>query len=211
MICTCIAEPDFDKCLEMVQRAQMAEIRLDAMDISLSRVNEIFSRNDNLIATCRPGRHSEEARKKLLAAAVNTGAAYLDIEYESDENYRGGLLEIAREKGCKVIISYHNFRETPSFDRLEDIYKISLNMGADIVKIACQVNHETDVLNLLQVYKFGKNVLSIGMGRMGKLTRISGMYLGAGFTFAASDGSEGTAPGQLKYGELKMIDEILNQ
>jgi 3-dehydroquinate dehydratase-1 len=211
MICICIAEPDFDKCIEMARSADMAEIRLDAMDFSFHQVKKLFSSNENLIATCRPGKHSEPSRIALLSKAVESGAAHVDIEYESGDKYKSQLLKIARENDCKVIISYHDFERTPAMTGLEKIYNESLNMGADIVKIACQVNDENDMINLLQVYKFGKNVLSIGMGRFGKLTRVTGMYLGAGFAFSASDGSEGTAPGQLEYSELKMIDEILNK
>ena len=52
----------------------------------------------------------------------------------------------------------------------------------------------------------------LGMGEMGKITRIMAPFLGAEFTFAAMDEGKETAPGQIPYLKMKEIEGyILNE
>ena len=86
------------------------------------------------------------------------------------------------------------------------------SLGCDIAKIACKVNSHADSVRLLSLYdRSGTGeIISIGMGNKGKITRIASVCLGAPFTYASySEGME-TAVGQLNYKEVKQILEILN-
>ena len=56
----------------------------------------------------------------------------------------------------------------------------------------------------------GKKVV-IGMGEMGRITRIMAPYLGAEFTFASPTHGGETAPGQLNYGQLKDLYKVINE
>jgi 3-dehydroquinate dehydratase/shikimate dehydrogenase len=49
---------------------------------------------------------SEQDRLHLLQKAIELGADYVDVEYDS-------INQISRRNSSKVIISHHNFKETP--------------------------------------------------------------------------------------------------
>ena len=106
MICVAISDKNMNNCLEALKNVEMAEIRLDLTCFNLKEIEEIFSRHNKLIATHRPDKHSEEERMKNLKTAIKAGAKYLDLEYESNENYRKELIKFAHNNNCDVIISY---------------------------------------------------------------------------------------------------------
>ncbi len=205
MICVSIAEPDFDRCKSMLDKEDFAEIRIDATRFTPEQIKELFSTNVKTIATCRPGQHGTLERTKLLAAAIKAGACYVDIEYESDKEYRNQLVELANKAGCTVIISYHDYEKTPTPIELNNIAESSLTMGAEVIKVACMVNQKSDLLALLSLYQRTERVVAIGMGPEGILSRILAPALGAEFTFAAPDNGKPTAPGQITKSEMKRL------
>lgn len=208
MICVSISTKNVDQCMDMIRDEEMAEIRLDLTEFEGEAIKEVFAQEVKLIATLRPGRIDEDKRIQLLKLAINSGASYVDIEYEAGIKYRKELVQVAQEHGCQVIISYHNFNETPSRNELERIVSDCFFYGADVAKIATQVNDSKDVANLFSLYGSSKRIVALGMGNAGKITRVLATMMGAEFTFAAPDNGRGTAPGQLKKSELK---RILNQ
>jgi 3-dehydroquinate dehydratase-1 len=83
--------------------------------------------------------------------------------------------------------------------------------GGEIAKIATQVNAPYDIRNLLSLYDLpGKKVI-LGMGPLGRITRLMGPYLGAEFTFASAGEGGGTAPGQLTVKQLNDIYKVINE
>lgn len=202
MICVSISDKDFNKCLGQLQKVNTAEIRLDMTELSAAETAIIFALKKKLIATCRPGKFSDAERLEILRYAIAAGAAMVDIEYESEPAYRNGLIEFAHENQCDVIISYHNFNLTPEIEELEEIVRNSFAMGADVAKIATMVKQNRDNSKLLSLYHLPGRLISIGMGELGKITRIVAPFLGAEFTFAAPDDGEPTAPGQISLTKL---------
>lgn len=93
-------------------------------------------------------------------------------------------------KGTKLILSHHNFEETPD---LEALYSKMKKTPADLYKIAVTPQNSTDALKILLFAKTKKDVIAIGMGPYGEITRI----LAQGITYASLDDSQQTAPGQL--------------
>jgi 3-dehydroquinate dehydratase-1 len=209
MICVSLSDPDFIKTLELSNKFDLAEIRLDLMGFTLEQVKQIFSAKSRLIATCRPGKLSEEERKKMLLTAINAGAAYVDVEFETDYSFKREIISAALTKKCDVIISYHNFEHTPSREQLKIIVNQSFDMGADVAKIACMVQKPEDNASLMSVYETGKRIVSVGMGEQGKISRIAALFLGAEFTFASANDEQATAPGQVSYTKLKTIVDLL--
>ena len=53
MICTTIINKDLQGVLEALENCEMAEIRLDSCDLSLKDIDEVFSSDVPLVATCR--------------------------------------------------------------------------------------------------------------------------------------------------------------
>jgi 3-dehydroquinate dehydratase I len=209
MICVALSDTDFDKCLDLSKKFDLAEIRLDMTKFDQSQVQKIFSSGARLIATCRPGDYTESERVELLKVAIQNGATYVDIEFESELRYKQEIISAALAKQCDVIISYHNFSFTPSREQLKIIASQCFDMGANVAKIACMVLKPEDNASILSVYESGKRIVSLGMGEIGKISRIAAPFLGAEFTFASASDEFVTAPGQISYTKLRTIIELL--
>ncbi len=129
----------------------------------------------------------------------------MDIEVESDKVLMNEIIMSARTHNTSIIISYHNFEETPALPELEQIVSNCRMAGADVVKIASQVNHTRDLQNLLKLYDGELRMVIIGMGVKGVISRIAAPMLGAEFTFAAAGEGQETAPGQISKEQLLSI------
>ncbi|MBN1159413.1 MAG: type I 3-dehydroquinate dehydratase [Bacteroidales bacterium] len=188
--------------MSYLEKIEIAEIRLDLTKFSDVEIERVFSLKKKLIATCRTCKFNDQQRTQKLKTAIRSGASFVDIEYESPVAYRNDLMEYAREYHCDVMISYHNFECTPSLYDLKKIMEESFAMGANVVKIATMVNYNRDNSKILSLYEAPGRLVAIGMGQLGKISRIVAPFLGAEFTFASLDEGEETAPGQIKYSKL---------
>lgn len=209
MICVSLGRLDPGSCRKLLRTIPFAEIRLDLVDWTAEDIRDIFSLPNRLIATCRPCRLSDGKRRQVLGAALEAGAVYVDVECDAPLSYRRSLMAHAKRNGRGVILSYHNHRLTPPVPVLERIARRSLKNGADIVKIACRVRSTEEALRIASLYRgsdgrAGK-ILAFGLGERAVWTRIAAPVLGAPFTFARPDGLEGTAEGQIAYGEMKTM------
>lgn len=210
MICVSLSGLKTAEILNEIKELSMAELRLDLMDNSLADIEKIFRSHANLIATCRPNKLSDQERRKRLSAAIAGGAAYVDIENEAAQEWKSEIKEMAHQNRAKVIISSHNFEETPASTELISLVHAMQSQGADLVKLACQCNSKEDSARILSLYAHFTKLIAIGMGPLGIVTRIAAPFLGAPFTFAA--GKAGiTAPGQLPYHEMQQIFQIMNK
>ncbi|MBI5223762.1 type I 3-dehydroquinate dehydratase [Candidatus Micrarchaeota archaeon] len=212
MICVSLAAKNTEEAIAALKNQKFAEIRLDGLEVGNTKeVREIvtFARNNNkkLIATCRASQKRNEAKRvELLLEAIASGANYVDVEIETQEEHRKRIVEEAKKKKCQVIVSYHNYEKTPSVQELEKIIETGFVFDADIVKVACKSNSEEDNQRLLNLLKTsGRRLLVIGMGEIGKKTRILGPLMGSEFTFAADEKGGSTAPGQMTVSEMKEI------
>jgi 3-dehydroquinate dehydratase I len=211
MICVAISDKDLKKCLATLDRCELAEIRLDLTEFDDEQIRKVFSHSTPAVASCRPDKMGADEQQRRLILAMEAGARYVDIEYEASEAQRKTIIEFAKKKKCRIIISYHNFIRTPSRDELFRIADTCFNMGADVAKVATQANSATDVANLLSLYSMNRPLVSLGMGEHGVITRLTAEFLGAEFTFAAMDDGEATAPGQIGFQRMKAILQYLNQ
>lgn len=105
----------------------------------------------------------------------------------------------------KIIISYHNFKNTPDIKFLEKIARQMRSKGADIIKIATTARNFTDSLRMLafldQQTKKGYKAICLCMGKQGQLTRIAGHLFGNFLMYASLKKSDKTAEGQLTIKE----------
>ena len=143
---------------------------------------------------------SEEDRIACLQEAIALGAEYVDIELN---HYRP-----LDRKRTKLIVSYHNFEETP--DNLGEIYTSIAEKNPDIVKIATKANSYEDSLRMLNLISGAdREIIGICMGQEGMITRVYGPILGAYLTFASLGEGKSSAPGQLNVSELRQIWRLL--
>jgi len=207
-ICVSIANTSFHDILKTLEEVGMAEIRIDLLDLMPNQLEMVFSSHKNLIATCRQGRYDDAQRASILARSIEAGAAWVDLEIETSPEWRKPLIDLARSKKCKVIISWHCFGKTPDDKEIIDIVDSLYAAGADVAKIACLSNNIADSSRILGLYSKYRRLVALGMGDAGKITRIAALSLGAPFTFASVMGNS-TAPGQIDYTELeKLINQI---
>ena len=138
-------------------------------------------------------------------------ADIIDIELLQGNYYVVRTASKAHDKGIKVIMSYHNFEETPHDDEIIEKLRNMEVLGADILKIAVMPKNEFDVRRLMELneyaitgklkgYPITHPVVTMSMGDIGKVSRISGKKTGSAITFAYV--GEESAPGQLNLEEM---------
>jgi 3-dehydroquinate dehydratase type I len=206
MICTSITSADFLECEQAVRNSQMAELRLDLMQLQPAQIQALLQCKIPTVATCREGKYPQSERIELLKVAVAQGATYVDIEVEADECYRKELADFAKKNGCKVIISYHNFEGTPSAAELKNIICTCRSMGADVVKLITTAHTAQDSARVLSLYETEKDLVAFAMGEAGKITRVACLYLGAPFTYASMGAGREAALGQMTAEEMRFFD-----
>ena len=208
----CVSISGIDQLPELIESGvTLMELRLDLIREDPDHIYKQIPDHVQTIATCRPEGYSESERIELLKTCMDLGANFIDVEIESTDDYLRTLTAHAHQCGAKTIISYHNFEATPDVKELEYLLQKCYERGGDVAKIAVQVNTLKDVHQLLGIYKLpGKKVI-LGMGKLGRITRLMGPYLGAEFTFGAPGTGIETAPGQFSYNQLTDIYKVIDE
>lgn len=152
---------------------------------------------------------------KLCNVIIESGYVdIIDVElYTGDQQVRE-IVEKAHAHNVKVMISNHDFQNTPDKDEIVRRLCKMQELGADLIKIAVMPKNRKDVLTLLAAEEeMMENhakcpMCAISMGRLGAVTRACGEIFGSDLTF----GSVGklSAPGQIKIEELRAIMESLH-
>jgi 3-dehydroquinate dehydratase-1 len=208
MICVSLGLASVSEYLEALKVLDFAEVRLDLMQVEVSEIPSLFAGGKRLIATCRPGAKSREYRKALLLESIRCGAAFVDIEHDSEEDYRSSILQEAKKSESRVILSYHDHRHTPSRASLEKRVRQCFSFGPDYVKVACRADSPADcarLLGLLGDPSRENRLIVVGMGRCGQAVRVFAPFLGSPFTYASFGSGAETAPGQLSKEALAKI------
>lgn len=222
MICTTIQNRTLEEIMNLLEssepRIQMAEIRLDRCPLSIEEIEYLFSSSDTpLVATCRvvdDGNGTWEEAEEKLTAAVEAGAAFLDLEIEAPKEIGKRLRRACTEYGTTMIRSSHFFAWTPSDDLLRNTVEKCRKFGGEIVKIAAMAKSGEDVARVLALYSSIAStnsaaetqrpveLVAFSMGEIGKVSRLDCLKLGSPFTYAALNENEAAAPGQWCYSEM---------
>lgn len=136
----------------------------------------------------------------------------VDIELFHDEGQVKKLVKDAHYYNVVVIMSNHDFEKTPAKDVIEFRLKKMAKMGADVPKLACMPHSGRDVLTLLTAtnevtHEISNPVITMSMGDIGKVTRISGQAFGSSLSFGAV--GKTSAPGQLSIEDLRNAEHYL--
>lgn len=146
-------------------------------------------------------------------AAESKVVDLIDVEYFQSENIDKEI-RILQKMGAKVVTSHHDFYETPSEDVLFMLLEQMKHSNADIVKLAMMPKTAEDVLRLLQETNHFHNrypnqpLITMSMGKIGMVSRISGETFGSCVTFGA--GKNASAPGQIPMKALQQILDTLS-
>lgn len=205
MICTTIQNRTLEEIMNLLEssepRIQMAEIRLDRCPASIEEIEYLFSSSDTpLVATCRvvdDGNGTWEEAEEKLTAAVEAGAAFLDLEIEAPKEIGKRLRRACTEYGTTMIRSSHFFAGTPSDDVLRNTVEKCRKFGGEIVKIAAMAKSGEDVARVLALYSSIAStssaaetqrpveLVAFSMGEIGKVSRLDCLKLGSPLTYAA--------------------------
>lgn len=170
------------------------EIRLDCLGKGLATFAACAGnfRKPLLITARHPSEGGSNrltlAQRRLLLRLYLPTATAVDVELRSAASMVD-LLQEASQSGVTKVVSYHNFRSTPSLAELLKIVKRARQTGADIPKVATYLRSPADLAVLLQLQaKMGgeRGPLSLmGMGPLGKVSRLAlaaaGSQLNYGF------------------------------
>ncbi|MFV0559473.1 MAG: type I 3-dehydroquinate dehydratase [Enterococcus sp.] len=146
----------------------------------------------------------------LCRDVVATGLIDLiDVELQQAENLGMHFVEMLKAQKVCVILSNHDFEETPPDSIL--LYRLNLmaHYGADIGKLAVSPTTAADVFRLMHFSAQSSDtvslpIITIAMGELGKLSRVSGALTNSLVTFG-SVGENSSAAGQIDVGILKKI------
>ncbi|HEV0780761.1 TPA: type I 3-dehydroquinate dehydratase [Streptococcus pneumoniae] len=133
---------------------------------------------------------------------------YIDFEYYSYKDVFEEMLDFPN-----LVLSYHNFQETPE-NMMEILSELTI-LNPKLVKVAVMAHTEQDVLDLMNYTRGFKTLnpeqeyVTISMGKVGKVSRITADVTGSSWSFASLD--EVSALGQISLASMKKIREILDE
>ncbi len=199
---TAVSEPTLQS-PNVLSQCDILELRLDQLDGEsnswLEECKRLEAGGLPVLITCRLaveggawGRPDAERRTLLNIALAHVSA--VDIEWRS-ELKEELCREAARHDKC-VIVSYHNFSETPSLAELKALVRQVQQLPAAIPKIATMLNSPADI-EILQklIHETTDTPLCVlGMGPLAGNTRVTFAKLGSALTYGYLDTP--CAPGQ---------------
>ena len=152
------------------------------------------------------------------ACNINTAkgkkADLVDVEIMSNSEEKKKLVAELQKEGVKVIASSHDFHKTDSQEILLNRFREMEKSGADILKMAVMPHGFEDVAAIMEAtnvmrQECEKPLVSMAMGSIGSITRISGENFGSGITFGTVGAA--SAPGQFPIGELRSLLDALHE
>ena len=193
-----------------LKKSDYAEIRFDFLNPNLVPDALQLIRKDlrKCVCTLRPvsegGKFSggEKNRISIIKLIAEYNPFLLDVELNTLSKNKN-LRRYLKNTGTDILVSWHNFKQTPSNSalkkKLTQMKKISNNIK--IVTMAKSINDATRVLSL---YKNNNTkLIAFSMGNYGRISRILCLFLGSPYTYASL--GKPIAPGQFSVDEVKSI------
>ena len=170
----------------------------------------LLFRRKNLEPTVVP-----QMQRRTVIENCSEKEVFIDFDITVQLDDLDSYMEIkSNSSKMKLIVSYHNYDQTPAESELHVLLSKMIQYEPEIVKFSCFCKEKNDALLLLSFLSDIKKeslvskAIVLGMGEFGLPTRILGSYFGNEFTFVASDSSEKTAEGQLKLSELREFEKM---
>ena len=157
---------------------------------------------------------SSEEYRDLIADACTSGEIDLvDVQYLNPESRR--CFRAAKNAGIPIVASVHDFKATPPLSGIMDRLDAMAAMGANVCKVSFMPLNAGDVLAVLEAtWQWSRTaaipLISMSMGALGVVTRVSGGVFGSCATFASLGGAI-SAPGQLPIDELRRVSQIIQR
>ncbi|KAJ1265581.1 hypothetical protein BS78_08G086800 [Paspalum vaginatum] len=166
------------------------------------------------IVTCRPkwegGQYEgeEETRFEALLLAMELGAEYVDIEFKVVDKFMK-FLSGKKSENCKLIVSTHNYENTPSVQELLNLVAQIRATGADIVRIETTAADIVDTSAMFQVLEHCQEnhvpIIGLVMKERGFISRVLCAKYGGFLTFASLEKGKESSLGQ------PTVEDLINK
>lgn len=222
-ICIPIIEKTKESIIEVVRKienteADMIEWRVDYFNdiLMLEKVIEVLKlirleTSKTLLFTYRSKREggmgtltTSEYLVLLKSVCLSKQIDMIDIEFMTGDAVIDSIIKHSKLNGVKIVLSNHDFENTPRAEIMENRMRLMSSKNVDIVKGAYMPKTQEDVDTVLSVCAKLKGLeteyVLISMGELGVQTRVDANKLGCAFTFATID--KASAPGQIEITKL---------
>lgn len=159
----------------------------------------------------------EVTRINILKTLVISRPNYLDIEMNTEKRFLSEIINLTNQNDVNLIFSYHNFNETPAYEKISNKIHRFLEIMKDeggldskrlekaILKLVFKaISFEDNLISLKLCKEFSKkkiNIISFCMGTLGIFSRILCVLNGSFLTYGSV--VEETAPGQIKIKDIR--------
>jgi 3-dehydroquinate dehydratase-1 len=200
---------DLRSATQMPRMANLFELRLDHLCKIVDEVEDQLSiLRAPLIITARHPKEggannlSIEHRRELLSRFLPR-VDYIDLELRSANAFQS-LIDVARRKNVRRIISFHDFNSTPAPRILRAKARAAKSWGADIFKVATRTDTLDQLARLLHLVAnedVDLAVSAMGIGKLGAVSRLLLAQCGSALNYVSLGRSQ--IEGQLSIKQLR--------
>jgi len=201
---------DLKRATRMRRPPDLFELRLDHLADMADQVQRALPKlRRPLIITARDPHEGGanklrlRQRRDLLLRFLNH-AAYIDVELRSAHALQL-LLASAKTQKVQRIVSFHDFKSTPSARTLAEKARQARSHGADIFKVATRTDAPMQLGRLLEFMTGSPLNLSLavmGIGKLGAISRVLLAHAGSVLIYASITGVS-DVEGQMSLEQLR--------
>ncbi len=206
--CVSIGRVDAQKVLDELSYFQAIELRLDLFETTESIFRAICQKSKFTLAACRTGDLSINQATQRLLQALDWPIDAIDIEWQWPAEEQKIIIDKAQKQGVKIVLSHHDYQQTPDYNQLIDILNQVSNIPHHYIKLVTTLQSKEDMERLMSLYLQSSNLIAFGMGSWGAASRIEALRLGAPWVYTAFDMQSTTAVGQWNY---KAFDNLIQK
>ena len=202
---------DLDSAIRMRKPPDFFELRLDQLARDVDEVEKKLSKlRAPLIMTARHPREgganqlSTLRRRDLLLRFLGR-ARYVDVELRS-ASALCSLLELARARKVRLIISHHNLESAPNSRTLHTKARAAKSHGANIFKLATRTDTPAQLARLFDFMTKRDVDLAVsvmGIGKLGAISRVLLAHYGSALIYAPI--CESQIEGQVSLEQLRVF------
>jgi len=203
---------DLERAVRMSRPPDLFELRLDRLVRMADQVERTLPKlRRPLIITARDPHEGGanklrlRQRRDLLGRFLNH-ADYVDVELRSAGALHA-LLANAKTKKVRQIVSFHDFKSTPSARILAAKARQARSHGADIFKVATRTDTPMELGHLLEFMTSNRLNLSLavmGIGKLGAISRVLLARAGSVLIYA-SVGAVTDVEGQMSLEQVRAL------
>ena len=213
-ICVVIVNKDLEAIKSVENLVDLFEVRIDLIGDGWQEVAKQLKKPWMATnrSTSQGGKWEgdEDTRVAELLKSLELGPDLVDIEIQTENLEQ--IVEVIKQR-AKCVVSFHEWKETPPLEKLEEVVRKELEAGADICKVITNAQKIEDNITVLQlIAKFPEaTLISSAMGSLGSISRVLSPLIGGYLTYASVGEGRESAPGQLTVRDLKKIYEMVGR